>query len=193
MSDIGRKSQGGKFYALSAESQSFHNILNDFEELGIDSSNNQEEKKLYKDLRNQYLIENNIDRQEYDNAVKQYQELTKRGEDLRFGDQGFLGFNTRTLSRLAGETVLGIENLGLMGLETLLPEQLEKSLYSLDKKLFDKLPESFKQNIGSFLDPYHGEGITTTGGDLSSADAEYMIGKIGSYLIGGGLIKQVIR
>ena len=94
MSDIGRKSQGGKFYALSAESQSFHNILNDFEELGIDSSNNQEEKKLYKDLRNQYLIENNIDRQEYDNAVKQYQELTKRGEDLRFGDGGFLGFNT---------------------------------------------------------------------------------------------------
>ena len=192
MSDIGRKSQGGKFYALSAESQSFHNILNDFEELGIDSPNNQEEKKLYKDLRNQYLIENNIDRQEYDNAVKQYQELTKRGEDLRFGDGGPLGFNTRTLSRFAGETALFIENLGLMGLETLLPEQLEKSLYSLDKKLFDKLPESFKQNIGSFLDPYHGEGITTTGGDLSSADAEYMIGKIGSYLIGGGLIKQVI-
>ena len=33
MSDIGKKSKGGKFYALSAESQSFHNILNDFEEL----------------------------------------------------------------------------------------------------------------------------------------------------------------
>ena len=37
MSDIGRKEEGGKFYTLSAESQSFHNILNDFEELGIDN------------------------------------------------------------------------------------------------------------------------------------------------------------
>jgi len=192
MSDIGRKSKGGKFYALSAESQSFHNILNDFEELGIDSPKNQEEKKLYKDLRNQYLIENNIDRQEYDNAVKQYYELTEKGEDLRFGDEGLLGFNTRTLSRTAGEIGLGIIDLGLIGLETLLPENMQKSLYNLDKQVFDKLPVSFKQNIGSFLDPYHGEGITTTGGDLSSADAEYMVGKIASYLIGGKGVKEVI-
>ena len=192
MSDIARKTEGSKFYALSAESQSFHNILNDFSELGIDSPKNEEEKKQFKQARNKYLIDNNIDRKEYDNAVKQYKELTKSGEDLRFGDGGPLGFNTRFLSRTAGELALGVEELGLMALETLLPEYMQKSLNNLDKQVFDKLPVSFKQNIGSFLDPYHGEGITTTGGDLSSADAEYMVGKIASYLIGGGMVKQVI-
>tara|TARA_R110002020_G_scaffold5048_2_gene21490 strand:+ start:567 stop:4532 length:3966 start_codon:yes stop_codon:yes gene_type:complete len=192
MPDIGSKSEGGKFYALSAESQSFHNIINDFEELGIDSPSNEAERKQFKDLRNQYLIENGIDKTEYNNAVKQYNELTKKGEDLRFGDGGALGFTTRTLSRTAGEIGMGGLNLYLGALETLLPEHIEKSLYNLDKQVFDKLPTSFKQNIGSFLDPYHGEGITTTGGDLSSADAEYMVGKIAGYLYGGGIVKQVI-
>lgn len=192
MSDIGRKEEGGKFYALSAESQSFHDILNDFEELGIDNPKNEIEKQRFKVLRNKYLEDNGIDKKEFDNAVDQYYELTEKGEDLRFADSGPAGFVTRSLSRLAGETGLGILNLGGLAIDALLPEHMNKALKESSKELYDQMPTHIKQNIGSFLDPYHGEGITTTGGDLSSADAEYMIGKVGSYLLGGKAVKEVI-
>ena len=192
MSNIGEKSRGGKFYALSAESQSFHDILNDFDKLGINRPSNEEERSQFREQRKQYLIENNIDIDEFNSAAKEHRRLVDIGEDVRFADAGIPGFVTRTVGRTVGELGLAIENIGLGVLETLLPKDMEDSLYKLDEKVFNSLPESFKQNLGSFLDPYHGEGIITTGGDLSSADAEFLIGKIAAYVKGGGFVKEVI-
>ena len=128
MSNIGEKSRGGKFYALSAESQSFHDILNDFDKLGINRPSNEEERSQFREQRKQYLIENNIDIDEFNSAAEEHRRLVDIGEDVRFADSGIPGFVTRTVGRTVGELGLAIENIGLGVLETLLPKDMEDSL-----------------------------------------------------------------
>ena len=162
--------------ALAYQSQTFQNILKDFENI------TNEEDRI------KHLSSLDISPDEFITAVERYKQAKDNEQDIRPYDGGFSGFLTRTGGRFAGETLRGFGGL----LDTVLPEDFTNAVKNKFQKEYETLPYEVRENIDEFLDPYHGEGIITRG-ELTSGDAENAVGHLAAYLNEAGVVKKVIR
>ncbi len=162
--------------ALAYQSQTFQNILKDFENI------TNEEDRI------KHLSSLDISPDEFITAVERYKQAKDNEQDIRPYDGGFSGFLTRTGGRFAGETLRGFGGL----LDTVLPEDFTNAVKNKFQKEYETLPYEVRENIDEFLDPYHGEGIITRG-ELTSGDAENAVGHLAAYLNAAGVVKKVIR
>lgn len=161
---------------LSHKSQAFHDIRNEL----LSTPNITREQKD-----NIYRIEG-VTKEEYLDAFKDYKKSYDSGEDSRpFGSGILMGVDSAVLRTTAG--LIGDTGRGIAGIsEAIAPETVQK----MGKMYEDLMPDGAEKVINELFDPYHGEGIITTGGNATSADAEFLVRKLGAYLNAANLLKK---
>lgn len=161
---------------ISHKSQTFHNIRNEF----ISTPN------ITKEQKDNILRIEGITKEEYTDAFKDYKKSKKSGEDSRpFGSGILMGVDSAALRMAYG--FIGDTGRGIAGISDIIaPETVQK----IGKMYEDLMPDDAEKIMNELFDPYHGEGIITTGGDVSSADAEFLVRKLGAYLNAASWLKK---
>ena len=161
---------------LSYKSQTFNDIRNEF----ISNTGLTREDKTK-------LIESEgftVD--DYKSAFSDYQKAIKEGEDIRpFKSGVLLGIDSaalRTAYGLIGDVGRGIGEIASL----IAPETVKQ----IGQKYRDIMPDEAERLANELFDPYHGEGIITTGGDFTSGDVEFLSRKLGSYLTATNILKK---
>jgi len=164
--------------ALSYKSQTFNDIKNEF--ISNTGLSKQDKTKL---IESEGFTVN-----DYKLAFNDYKKATEKGEDIRpFKSGVLLGIDSaalRTASGLVGDVGRGFGELASL----IAPETVKE----IAQKYRDIMPDEAEGHLNELFDPYHGEGIITTGGDFTSGDVEFMARKIGSYLTATNVLKKGI-
>ena len=169
---------------LSVESKQFQKTLSNLSSL-IEKD---EEVANNRELRNKFIEQSGLEPKEFFKTYKNYRKQQEEGRtDFRpsqfdIGDstsadivEEGLGFASRTAGRAVGEVTSGVKQLG----KFILPEDWYKSI---EETVESSLPSYVKEELSSWLDPYHGDGISATVEDIG--------GQIASLLIPVGAISK---
>ena len=162
--------------ALSYKSQTFNDIRNEF------ISNT----ALSKQDKTNLIESEGFTVDDYKSAFSDYQKAIKQGEDIRpFKSGVLLGMDSAVLRTTYG--LIGDVGRGFGELASLIAPETVKEIA---QKYRDIMPDEAERLANELFDPYHGEGIITTGGDFTSGDVEFMSRKLGSYLTATNVLKK---
>ena len=164
--------------ALSFRSQTFQETKNELNRLA-------DEGKLSKENFVDTVRGLGVDPDSFLDASKQYTEAKRAGETDFTGEgviPGVPDFIERTAGRLIGESARGLYDFaGTVG-RAITPDFIEDEVKSGLDSIGESLPEGLKEWTSEVFDPYHGDDLLGVGEDV--------VGTIGSYIVGGGLVTK---
>ena len=164
---------------LSYKSQTFNDIRNEFKK----------NPKLSNDEKIKIIESEGFSVDDYKFAHKEHKKAIESGEDIRPFKSGVIGIGLDSSALRGVYGVIGDTAKGFAGIASIVaPETMQE----IGKQYSDMMPDDAERLINELFDPYHGEGITTTGGDFASGDLEYLPRKLLSYLSATKILRKSI-